>query len=54
MFKCEACGKNSRLGEKRNLRVVETRKVDYEDNAGRVIGHGHEIVKEIAVCGRCN
>lgn len=59
MFKCENCGKSSKLNEKKTMRVVKTREVAhpvrYNKNAIMIDpgGRGTQIVKEIAVASCC-
>lgn len=57
MFRCEVLGKMSKLGEKCNKIVVETREriytkwffnEDLNDWEEVVVGRGHEIVHEIS------
>jgi hypothetical protein len=47
MFKCDVTGKFSKLGEKCNKIVAETRERVYLDQEGNVVGRGFEIVKEL-------
>ena len=57
MFKCEICGKTTKVGEKQNKKVVKTREKIYEytDKHGReMTSKGSEIVKEINVCEECS
>ncbi len=67
MFKCDFCGKSSKLGEKRNLVVLETREKFYDYRYGVIPirierktefiddrgGNGRETVKEADCCIRC-
>lgn len=56
MFKCEQCGKTTRVGEKQTKKVIETRNKTYinEDKYGNEKKtKGTEIVKEINLCEEC-
>lgn len=51
MFKCQVTGKQSKLGEKLNKIVVQTRTREYKhwdrENEEEWFSHGTEIVREI-------
>lgn len=48
MFRCERCGRVSKPHDKQHRVVVEERAVTYKDGSS-----GHEIVRELRVCGEC-
>ena len=53
-YRCDECNRVSPKGKKQLNRVVQTRQKTYINPAtGRVIGRGHEIVKEHKLCMRC-
>lgn len=70
MYKCQQCGKQSKLGEKLNKKVVKTRNKHYTnyqvDERNKRIrdkdtgeykikeSTGFEIVSELNVCGECD
>lgn len=66
MYKCQKCKKSSSPGEKRNIKITQTRLKEYYEmeNAtgddgnpskirGRLQGTGVETVKEIQICSNC-
>jgi hypothetical protein len=53
LFKCNNCGGQQGKGTKAQKAVVDRRDVTYVDKAGKVIGKGWEIVKELLLCGEC-
>lgn len=52
MFRCGICYEPTKPGEKMTRVVVETRRVQYFNDIGEVVGNGIETVQEIAV-GNC-
>lgn len=64
MYRCGKCGESTKAGESIRRVVVKTRQKDYPARAYRLRGKfarevhdpggfGHEAVRELAVCGRC-
>ena len=56
MFRCDTCNKVTKIGEKQNKKVIETRKKTYyyTDQSGNEIKtEGTEIVKELNLCDEC-
>lgn len=60
MFNCQKCGKTQPPHTKQEKIVLESRAVTYlskttltQSGDPRVVGHGHEIVKELSVCSSC-
>lgn len=53
MFRCGLCGETTQPGHGMTRVVVETRRKEYRNRHGEVIGRGVEIAREIAVGSCC-
>lgn len=59
MYRCDKCYKNSKVGEKENKVVTQTRKRSYQYRIKTRKGYrtktseGYETVREIKICGDC-
>jgi hypothetical protein len=53
MFTCALCLDSSKPGERMTRVVTDTRRKEYRNDVGEVVGVGFEIVREIAVASCC-
>ena len=53
MYLCAYCKSLSEPREPLHKVVVETRRREYRNNEGAVVGRGHETVKELVLCKNC-